>query len=93
MIPPAPSGKQASGYEEILIRVWKMSGEDKAEVAICTQEPRGPSFYALMVATENMIRVTAQKSNAGYEEAIGLLVEAAMLKNKGKFIGNTDSPK
>lgn len=49
---------------------------DKAEVKIgCDTLP--PPLEALMVATEHMMNAMALQSNAGYEEALQLLVEGA----------------
>ncbi len=81
-VPPTPSGREASGYGEILIRVWPIGDWKNAECAIAA--PKDLPFPFFMVACEHLIRATAQKSGKGYEEAIDLLVEGA-LKSKGKL--------
>lgn len=82
-IPPAPSGKPAHGYAQILIEVWSREDWKSAEAAIHMAD--NVPFPFLMVACEHLIRCTAQKSGAGYEKAIDLLVEGA-LKSKGRSI-------
>jgi hypothetical protein len=86
--PPTPSGKQATGYGQLLIEVWPIGDWASAECRINIphgQDGREIPFGFLMVACEHLIRATAQRSGAGYEKAIDLLVEGA-LKSKGKMI-------
>lgn len=83
-----PSGKKASGHGQILIEVWPIGDWESAEVHI--KSPENLPFGFWMVACEHMIRATAQRSNAGYDKAVGLLIEAAILKNKGGFLKNTE---
>lgn len=40
--------------------------------------PDGAPFTSLMMAAEYLMNLTAQKSNAGYEKALELLVQGAM---------------
>lgn len=83
----SPSGKPASAYGEILVRVWMTGPKDdpaaSAEVAIAG-EPDMP-FPFWMVGCEHLMTATAQKSKAGFEKALELLVEGAMT-TQGKLV-------
>jgi hypothetical protein len=84
-VPEPPSGRKPDGYGEIRIGVWlykEEQGKPDAEVAIAA--PDDMPFVYYMLGCEHMIRFTAQKSNAGYEKAIDLLVDGA-LKGKGRI--------
>ena len=50
---------------------------DWAEVIIATQNGEELDFATMMCATEYLMHVTAQQSDAGYERALELLVEGA----------------
>lgn len=82
----APSGKKAHGYGEIMIRVWATGPEDDpwkgAEAVILT--PPGLPFPFYMVGAEHLMTAVAQKSDAGFERALELLVEGATT-NRGKI--------
>ena len=52
-------------------------GVHKAEVAIITQAGEDLDFATLMCATEYLMHVTAERSGAGYDRALDLLVEGA----------------
>lgn len=82
--PPSPSGRQPSGYGELMMRVWSFGDWSRGEVTI--EAPPGLPFPFWMVACENLIHATAQQSGAGYEKAIELLVDAAMSKTRGKVL-------
>lgn len=81
----APSGKPASGYGEIMLRVWATGPKDDpwkgAEVGILA--PPGLPFPFWMVAAEHLATAMAQMSKAGFERALELLVEGATT-NRGK---------
>lgn len=81
----SPSGKEANGYGEIMIRVWATGPKDKkwegAEAVILA--PPGMPFPFFMVAAEHLMTAVAQKSGAGFERALELLVEGATT-NRGK---------
>lgn len=52
---------------------------DRGEVAIGTEDDRPePEFGYWMMACEYLMHVVAQKSNAGYEKAMELLMKGAM---------------
>jgi len=83
----APSGAKATGYGEILVKVWFTGPpEDPPKGAECAiGSPEGMPFPFWMVAAEHLMTATAQKSNAGFEKAIELLTEGAMT-NRGKHL-------
>lgn len=62
---------------QFIIEVVPTSG-DAAEVHISIDGDTEPPFVAWMCAAEYLMHLTAQKSNAGYEGALELLVKGAM---------------
>ena len=64
--------------DTFIVRVIPNPDRDSAEVHIETENGYEPSFAAWMCATEYLMHLTAQKSNAGYEGALELLVKGAM---------------
>lgn len=81
----APSGKAASSYGEIMVRVWatgpKSNPWEGSECGILA--PPGLPFPFWMVSAEHLATAMAQMSKAGFERALELLVEGAMT-NRGK---------
>jgi len=71
-IPP-----DVKGRFEFLVRVDKLL-DDKVRVLLMSPVPGKIPFEVLMPATEYMINVAAQESNAGYEKAMELLCKGAM---------------
>lgn len=88
----APSGKPASAYGEFLVRVWFTGPKDDpfagAECAI--KAPPGIPFPYWMIAAEHMATAMAQKSGAGFERALELLVEGATT-NRGRHLKKPDA--
>jgi hypothetical protein len=83
----APSGKASNGYGEIVIRVW-MTGPKEDPTSGAEAAIMGPSempFPFWMIGCEHLMTMTAQKSRAGFEKALELLVEGAMT-NRGKLV-------
>jgi len=77
----APSGKEANGYGEVMIRIWIT---DEGAEATVSGDPKMPfDFY--VVAAEHLMTLVGTNSKAGYKKAIDLLVEGAM-SNKGVMI-------
>ena len=54
------------------------TGDGAVEVHIGIETDAEPPFTAWMCMTEYLMHLTAQKSNAGYEGALELLVKGAM---------------
>ena len=52
-------------------------GAHAAEVVIATQSGEDLDFSTLMCATEYLMHITAERSGAGYERALDLLVGGA----------------
>ena len=61
---------------QIIVRVPEH--EDTAEVIVATEGGKEIPFVALMCMTEYLMHIAAQRSNAGYEGALELLVKGAM---------------
>ena len=52
---------------------------DKAEVIIATTDGEALEFATLMCATEYLMHLTAERSGAGYDRALDLLLEGARM--------------
>ena len=70
----APSGKEAHGYGEIMLRVWFT--DDSAEATIGADPEMPFDFY--VVAAEQLMVLVGSRSKAGFKKALKLLVEGAM---------------
>ncbi len=69
----APSGKEALGFSNISVDVWFTGPESDPDAEVIIRSPKGTPFPFLMIATEHLMKITAQKSPKGFEESLELL--------------------
>jgi len=80
----SPSGQPVIGYAQIMLHVWYTGDPTNPTGEVAVEATPNLPFPYWMIGCEHFIRATAQKSHAGYEEAIDLLVKGA-LQSRGKF--------
>jgi hypothetical protein len=73
----APSGKEALGYSSVTVDVWFTGNQREPDVEAVVRNPKKMPFAFLMVAAEHLMKMTAQRSRAGFERALELMCQGA----------------